>query len=82
LPRARSARQEFLCIDSPAKHVFTFTPLICSFVDCESEAELEGVFAQLSAGGAVLLPMANYGFSTKFGWTCDRFGVSWQLNLR
>lgn len=23
----------------------------------------------------------NYGFSSKFGWTKDHFGVSWQLNL-
>jgi predicted 3-demethylubiquinone-9 3-methyltransferase (glyoxalase superfamily) len=75
------AGQEFLCIDSPVKHAFTFTPSISLFVNCESEAELERVFAQLSAGGKVLMPVANYGFSTKFGWTNDRFGVSWQLNL-
>ena len=75
------AGQEFVCIDSPVKHAFTFTPSISLFVDCESEAELERVFAQLSAGGAVLMPVANYGFSTKFGWASDRFGVSWQLNL-
>ena len=24
---------------------------------------------------------ANYGFSRKFGWVNDQFGVSWQLNL-
>jgi predicted 3-demethylubiquinone-9 3-methyltransferase (glyoxalase superfamily) len=77
----RLAGQEFLCIDSPVKHAFTFTPSISLFVDCESEAELERVFTQLSAGGQVLMPVANYGFSTKFGWTNDRFGVSWQLNL-
>ena len=75
------AGQEFLCIDSPVKHAFTFTPSVSLFVDCESEAELERVFAQLSADGKVLMPVANYGFSTKFGWLCDRFGVSWQLNL-
>ena len=23
----------------------------------------------------------NYGFSQKFGWLNDRYGVSWQLNL-
>ena len=23
----------------------------------------------------------NYGFSRKFGWVNDRFGVSWQVNL-
>jgi predicted 3-demethylubiquinone-9 3-methyltransferase (glyoxalase superfamily) len=75
------AGQEFICLDSPIKHNFTFTPSVSLFVDCESEGELERVFAQLSAGGAVLMPVDNYGFSTKFGWANDRFGVSWQLNL-
>jgi predicted 3-demethylubiquinone-9 3-methyltransferase (glyoxalase superfamily) len=75
------AGQEFICIDSPMKHDFTFTPSMSLFVDCESEAELEEVFGRLSAGGMVLMPVDNYGFSTRFGWTKDRFGVSWQLNL-
>jgi predicted 3-demethylubiquinone-9 3-methyltransferase (glyoxalase superfamily) len=51
-------------------------------VECESEAELDEAFNKLSAGGTVLMPLNNYGFSTKFGWLNDRFGVSWQLNLR
>ncbi len=51
------------------------------FVDCESPAELERVFAALSDGGEVLMPLDDYGFSQRFGWTNDRFGVSWQLNL-
>ena len=29
----------------------------------------------------VLMPLDNYGFSKRFGWLQDRFGVSWQLNL-
>jgi predicted 3-demethylubiquinone-9 3-methyltransferase (glyoxalase superfamily) len=75
------AGQDLMCIDSPAKHAFTFTPSISLFVDCESEAELDELFGRLSAGGGVLMPLGNYGFSTKFGWVNDRFGVSWQLNL-
>ena len=69
------------CFDSPIKHAFTFTPSMSLFVDCESEAELDAAFARLSADGAVLMPPGNYGFSTKFAWLKDRFGVSWQLNL-
>ena len=72
---------EFLCIDSPVKHAFTFTPSMSLFVECESEAELEAAFARLSDGGRVLMPLDNYGFSTRFGWLTDRFEVSWQLNL-
>jgi predicted 3-demethylubiquinone-9 3-methyltransferase (glyoxalase superfamily) len=70
-----------MCIDSPIKHEFTFTPSTSLFVECESDAEIEEVFSRLSSGGNVLMPLGNYGFSTKFGWVKDRFGPSWQLNL-
>ena len=76
------AGQEVICIDSPMKHDFTFTPSVSLFVECENEAELNNAFDQLSAKGAVLMPPDNYGFSRKFTWLNDRFGVSWQLNLQ
>jgi len=76
------AGQEVICIDSPIKHDFTFTPLISLFVECESEAEFDTTFNQLSTNGAVLMPPDNYGFSRKFGWVNDRYGVSWQLNVK
>ena len=76
------AGHRMMCIDSPVKHAFSFTPSISLFVECEDAAELERAFAQLSAGGEVLMPLDNYGFSARFGWVKDRFGVSWQLNLR
>src|SRR5262245_45898047 len=44
------------CIDSPAKHAFTFTPSISLFVECDDEAELDRAFHRLSEGGAVLMP--------------------------
>ncbi|HSK48208.1 MAG TPA: VOC family protein [Coriobacteriia bacterium] len=73
--------QRFRCFDSPPVHDFTFTPAISIFVDCETEDELESAYAQLASGGAVLMPIGEYGFSTRFGWVNDRFGVSWQLNF-
>ena len=36
---------------------------------------------RLAEAGEVLMPLDNYGFSTRFGWVNDQFGVSWQLNL-
>ena len=75
------AGQRFRCIDSPIKHAFSFTPSMSIFVDCEDEAELDEAFKELSAAGEVLMPAGDYGFSAKFGWVNDRFGVSWQLNL-
>lgn len=69
------------CFDSPVKHGFTFTPSISLFVDCRSEEELDAAFKTLSERGGVLMPPGTYGFSRKFAWCNDRFGVSWQLNL-
>jgi predicted 3-demethylubiquinone-9 3-methyltransferase (glyoxalase superfamily) len=74
--------REFLCIDSPIKHEFGFAPAVSIHIDCETSTELERLFVTLSEGGEILMPLDNYGFSTKFGWLSDRFGVSWQLDLR
>ena len=60
---------------------FAFTPSSSLFVTCESEAEFDRLSAALTEDGEVLMPPDNYGFSRKFAWVNDRFGVSWQLNL-
>jgi predicted 3-demethylubiquinone-9 3-methyltransferase (glyoxalase superfamily) len=73
--------REFMCSDSPVKHAFSFTPSSSTFVDFDSVAELDRVFGILAEGGEVLMPLDNYGFSQRFGWVNDRFGLSWQLNL-
>ncbi|THD59099.1 VOC family protein [Phenylobacterium sp.] len=75
------AGQELMAFDSPVHHAFGFTPSVSMFVDCADEAEIEALFAGLSDGGEVRMPLDNYGFSLRFGWVDDRFGVSWQLNL-
>ncbi len=75
------AGQRFMCIDSPAKHDFTFTPSVSLFVRCEDEAEIERLYAALAEDGTELMPLGSYGFSARSGWVNDRFGVSWQLNL-
>ena len=75
------AGQPFMCIDSPAEHGFTFTPAMSLFVQCADEGELDRLHAALAEGGTELMPLGDYGFSAKFGWVNDRFGVSWQLNL-
>jgi predicted 3-demethylubiquinone-9 3-methyltransferase (glyoxalase superfamily) len=75
------AGQELMLFDSPPVHDFSFTPSISMFVDCADELEIERLFAGLSEGGVVRMALNNYGFSLRFGWVDDRFGVSWQLNL-
>ncbi len=73
--------QEFMAIDSNVEHGFTFTPSMSLYVRCEDEAEIDRVFAALSAGGQIMMPLEQYPFSRKFCWLADRFGVSWQLSL-
>lgn len=74
--------QALLCFDTRVKHEFTFTPSISLAVECEDETELDAAFEKLAADGDVLMPPDDYGFSRKFTWLNDRFGVSWQLTLR
>ena len=73
--------QEYMAIDSPDVHDFTFTPSMSIFVKCESEEEIQKLWAALSEGGKPMMPLGDHGFSKKFGWTADKYGVSWQLNL-
>lgn len=75
------AGQIFMCMDSNVTHKWTFTPAISLYIACATEAEVTQLFAQLSQGGEVLMPLATYPFSDKFAWVADRYGVSWQLNL-
>ncbi len=75
------AGQVFRCFDSPPVHDFTFTPSFSIWVETVSADELERLYAGLAEGGSELMPLGEYGFSRRFGWVNDRFGVSWQLNL-
>ena len=75
------AGQQFMCIDSAMAHNFGFTPSMSLFVQCETDEEIERLYAALAEKGQELMPLGSYGFSAKFGWVNDRFGVSWQLNL-
>jgi predicted 3-demethylubiquinone-9 3-methyltransferase (glyoxalase superfamily) len=73
--------QHFMCMDSNAGHQFTFTPSMSLFVNCKTAGEVETLFNKLSQNGMVLMELAEYPFSKKFGWVQDKFGVSWQLYL-
>jgi predicted 3-demethylubiquinone-9 3-methyltransferase (glyoxalase superfamily) len=74
--------KKFMCSDSPPVHNWDFTPAVSIFVECKDEEELQRLYSKLSENGQVAMPLDNYGFSQKFGWVVDRFGVSWQLNWR
>ncbi|MDO8731119.1 MAG: VOC family protein [Actinomycetota bacterium] len=69
------------CNDSPPVHEFTFTPSMSFFIDLDDEAQQTAVHDALIEGGSTLMPLGDYGFSQRFAWIQDRYGVSWQLNL-
>ncbi|MEB3366215.1 VOC family protein [Saccharopolyspora mangrovi] len=73
--------RQYMCIDSPVSHGFDFTPSVSLYVDCVDEAQQDRLHQALSEDGGVLMPPGDYGFSRKFSWVNDRYGVSWQLNL-
>ncbi|GAK03963.1 PhnB protein [Geomicrobium sp. JCM 19037] len=68
--------QEFMCIDSHIQYDFTFTPSISMYITCENEKEMDHLYTELKEGGNELMPIGDYGFSQKFAWVNDRFGVS------
>lgn len=44
-----------------------------------TEAEADRVFAALSDGGQLQMPLTKTFFSPRFGMVADRFGVSWMV---
>jgi len=75
------AGHDVIIFDSPPVHDFSFTPSMSILVDFDTQDEMEAAFAKLSQDGKVMMPLDDYGFSKRYGWVADRYGVSWQLNL-
>jgi predicted 3-demethylubiquinone-9 3-methyltransferase (glyoxalase superfamily) len=49
--------------------MFTFSPAISFFVNCETQEEVDELWEKLSAGGE----------KQRCGWLRDKYGVSWQI---
>jgi predicted 3-demethylubiquinone-9 3-methyltransferase (glyoxalase superfamily) len=49
--------------------------------DSDATARIDAVWAKLSGGGKVLMPLDKYFFSERYGWVEDKYGLSWQLIL-
>ncbi|MBI5223992.1 VOC family protein [Candidatus Micrarchaeota archaeon] len=71
--------QEFRSIS--AGPYFKFNPSISFIVNCKTEEEVDDLWKKLSNGGKVLMPLDKYPFSERYGWTEDKYGLSWQLIL-
>jgi predicted 3-demethylubiquinone-9 3-methyltransferase (glyoxalase superfamily) len=69
--------QEFALIS--AGPLFKFTPAVSFLVACAAKEEVEALWGKLSKGGMALMELGEYPFSEKYGWTQDRYGLSWQV---
>jgi len=49
-------------------------------LECETMAEIEKLFADLSDGGTVVQPLQDAFWGSRFGMLIDRFGTHWMLN--
>ena len=49
--------------------LFSFTPAISFFVNCETQQEVDDLWEKLSAGGK----------KERCGWLKDKYGLSWQI---
>ena len=59
--------QEFFALNGGP--LFTFTPAISFFVNCETQQEVDDLWEKLSAGGK----------KERCGWLKDKYGLSWQI---
>lgn len=69
--------QPFMAISAGPQ--FTFNPSVSFNVSCDTVEEVEALWGKLSEGGAQLMPLDRYPFSERYGWTEDRYGLSWQV---
>ena len=60
--------------------IFKFNPSISFLVACNTKEEVNALWAELSQGGGpALMELGAYPFSERYGWTKDRYGLSWQV---
>ena len=69
--------QKFIAINGGP--LFKFTPAVSFLVACRKKEEVDALWEKLSQGGTALMELGEYPFSEKYGWTQDRYGLSWQV---
>ncbi len=50
-------------------------------IECDTPQEVDKIFAALSAGGKVTMPVQETFWASRFGMLTDKFGVNWMLDL-
>lgn len=70
-------RQEFTLIS--AGPLFKFNPSISFLVAIRDKEDFDPFWEKLSTGGKILMDAGAYPFSERYGWTQDKYGLSWQV---
>lgn len=60
---------------------FKPNPAFSYTINCSSEAEIKGLWTQLSKDGEIRMGLDHYPWAEFYGWTADKYGVEWQLIL-
>ena len=71
------AGQRFTLIS--AGPLFKFNPSVSFLVACKTKDEVDSLWKKLSEGGTALMELGEYPFSERYGWTQDKYGLSWQV---
>ena len=61
--------------------VYKANAAVSYYVYCGSEEEISRMYAMLSDGGKIRMPLDKYDWSAKYAWVADRFGIDWQLDI-
>jgi predicted 3-demethylubiquinone-9 3-methyltransferase (glyoxalase superfamily) len=69
--------QKFIAINGGP--LFKFTPAVSFLVACNTKEEVDAIWEKLSEDCTALMELGEYPFSEKYGWTEDRYGLSWQV---
>jgi predicted 3-demethylubiquinone-9 3-methyltransferase (glyoxalase superfamily) len=59
--------------------LFKFNPSVSFLVSSGTKQEVDRLWTTLAEGGRPLMPLASYPFSELYGWTEDKYGLSWQI---
>ncbi len=65
--------------DAPPDH-FSKPQGFTVSIGLKEQAEAERIFAALSEGGSVQMPIQETFWAVRFGMTVDRFGIPWMIN--
>jgi predicted 3-demethylubiquinone-9 3-methyltransferase (glyoxalase superfamily) len=71
------AGQPFFAISAGPN--FKFNPSISFLVACSTSREVDTFWEALSPGGMVAMELGEHPFSERYGWTQDKYGLSWQV---